>query len=190
MSDFAQKTRRLGGAAVASWMPHPIYRVIQRGTVTITNTNTSGTDTLALAVDTKNARLRFLGLTTNDGSNSTATVTLTNSTTVTATRKGNTNSTVVSYEVTEYNPGIIKQIQRGVITVAAGGATGTYTISPAVLSVTNTELDYLGSQTLDSGAPTNQDNNGRLTLTNTTTVTATHGNTFDWVMGVQVVEFY
>lgn len=178
-----RRTLQLHGRLVSARVKN-----VYRDTITIAGGSTSNTKTIA-KVDVYNSRVRFLGCSTNDGTSSEGRVGLTNETTVTATRAGNTNSTVVSFEVTEYWPGVIKSVQRGVITVGAGAGSGTATLSPEV-DITKTEVDCLGDTTADGGAPTNQDNNGRLTLTDKATVTATHGGTFDWSMGWQVTELY
>jgi len=75
---------------------------IQRGTITIT-TGVTGTATIT-SVDTTKTELRMLGL-TYDGATlpeSTCRMALTNATTITATRGSGGNTTVVSWELTEF----------------------------------------------------------------------------------------
>lgn len=188
MSRFGGRLR--GVQPVSGWLRGGSVGIksIQRGTITIGNTATSNTATLATSVDPANSRIRYLGCGTNDNTSPEARVTLTNATTVTATRIGTSNNTTVSYEVTEYQPGVIKSVQRGVISMASGNSSGTATIT--AVDTTKAECECLGDTTTDAGAPTNPANNGYVALTNATTVTATHGNTYDWSVGWQVVEFY
>lgn len=174
---------------VGQWDARSLVKQIQRGTITIANGASTNTAALSPAVDVSTSRIRFLGCSTNDGTSSMGRIALTNGTTVTATRAGANNSTLVSYEVTEYWPGVLKQVQRGTIALpaATASATATITTSTALAS----EVDYLGSTVADAGAPTNQENNNRLTLTNATTVTAARSSSsFDAVVGFQVTEFY
>lgn len=78
---------------------------IQRGTITIAHPATSNTATVT-AVDTAKSLLRLLGALSNvDDVRALAHIALTNSTTITATRSTSSSgwSTVVSYELVEYN---------------------------------------------------------------------------------------
>lgn len=88
-------------------------------------------------------------------------------------------------------PGIIKSIQRGTITIANAALTNTATITSVVPG--NTRLVYLGNNTANSGgggtgaSPTQV----RIDLTNATTITATRLDTTDAVIvGYEVMEYW
>lgn len=85
---------------------------------------------------------------------------------------------------------VIKMIQAGTVTVASGGTTGTYTISPTITTLGNAMVVWNGE--------TNNDTSGldgrtavTLTLTNTSTVTATRVGTgaFSATIAFTIVEF-
>lgn len=164
-----------------------LVRSVQRGTITIAGASTSNTATIN-AVNTDRAVLKFLGCTVGGVENPSfvfARVALTNATTVTAT-KGNSDpgadDVVVSYEVVEYGMGLIRSIQRGTITAAAGTATAT-------INAVNTEkstLDYLGMSTVN----TQTDNTwvANVDLQDATTVRAS-ALAADATVGFQVVEW-
>lgn len=85
------------------------------------------------------------------------------------------------------SPGVIKLIQRGTITIGVGVASNTATITAVVTA--NSVLANLGSYI--SGGTT--DNAPILSLTNSTTVTATrwnNGGADVCTVGYQVVEYY
>jgi len=68
---------------------------------------------------------------------------------------------------------LVRSIQRGTITIAGGASSNTGAITAVVL--TNSRLKFLGA----SSTALQQNDNGycRIALTNTTTITATRGNT-------------
>lgn len=80
----------------------------------------------------------------------------------------------------------VKSIQRGTISLAAtSGTSGTSTLSPAV-DTAKSELRYLG---MGADSPTNV--LAYLTLTNTTTVTATRASAIaNIVVSWELTEFY
>ncbi len=183
------RTRLLGPgwtARVSQWMMRSQIKSIQRATIAITGA-TSNTATVT-AVDPNNSRLRFLGWSdssTLTGPQGLVRIALTNSTTITAnvvTSPG-ADTASVSFELIEYQPGVIKSVQRGTIT----DPTTTATIT--AVNTVKTELDYLGNTTANTaGIFTTQFT--RLVLTNATTVTASSGANDGQVTGFQVVEWF
>lgn len=175
-------------AIVSQWKQRGFIKSVQRGTITITTPALSNTATIA-AVDTGNARLILLGASNNDTGVHPGSIGIriafTNSTTITATKQqDNVDTGVVSFEVIEFVPGIIKSVQRGSITLN-GVASNTSTIT--AVNTAKSQMDYFG---------TNLDNADylwcRVALTNGTTVTGTRvgatGNIS--TVGWQVTEFY
>lgn len=165
---------------------------IQRGTITIATSGTTNTAAIT-SVDITNSRLRFLGMRGGDGNyynKSAVRLTFTNGTTITATRDtaDASNTVTVSFEVEEYQPGVIKSVQRGTAT-ATGATTGTAAIT-AVTDLTKTALDYLGETGTDNTVQSDVRALGAITLTNTTTVTVTRdGSVGNVTAGFQVTEF-
>lgn len=188
---FGPRTRMLGSGAsrrVAQWFQRSQVRSLQRGTITIVGATTN---TAAItSVDVNNSRLRNLGYSNNNGAgapqSSCVRLTLTNATTITATHDVDVGDTgIVSYEIIEYWPGVIRSVQRGTITIT-GAATGTAAIT--AVTTGKTELDNLGNQpaaNLDTLL-------ARLVLTNTTTITATRSSAAatNTIVGYQAVEWY
>ena len=173
-------------SALAQWTQPGFVRSIQRATITITGA-TSATSTIT-AVDISNAELHYLGRTYNNNAGTCdqalVRLTFTNPTTITASVITSPGADIltVSFEVIEYVPGVIKSIQRGTITQAAGTAT----ILP--VNLLKSHLDFLGN-TSTVGAPL-IDVDGKMVLTNATTVTYSVGAAGTQVGGYQVVEFY
>lgn len=152
-------------------------KAIYRGTIALANGVASNTATIT-AVVTANSSVRIVGVTYDTGAELVtdhfeADVTLTNTTTVTASRQGTNNGLTVSYEVTEYVSGFIRQVQRFTIALVAA-ATNTSTLTSTTTS--QTELSTLGQLNNIGGNQNGQDYKTRLELTNATTVTATKGN--------------
>lgn len=185
--------RLRGAQAVSSWLRGGgtgIVR-IQRDIITIAAGATSNTATLPVAVDVSRSVIRFLGYTPN-GAATTPDITqcrvaLTNGTTVTAF----VNSTgaagrVVSFEVIEYAPGVIKRVQRGTITTTAS-TNGTDTIT--TVDVSKSTLDYLGFTTDFTGGTDVGFCGTRIVLTNGTTVTAVGVGSLNRTVGYQAVEW-
>lgn len=184
-------SRMRGVQAVSTWMRGGgtgIVR-IQRGTITIGPGATSNTATLASSVDVNRSRLLWLGTQTDDAGTSDGVccrVALTNATTVTATVNSTAGADrVVSFEVIEYAPGVIKRILRSTLTTT-GAPSGTATIS--AVDMGRATLDGLGFTTTGAGtAPSTAQ--GAWVLTNATTVTFTSRSAFDRTVGYQVIEW-
>lgn len=165
-----------------------IIKSVQRGTIVMTTT--SDTATIA-AVDLENTRLRFLGFNNNNAADNipdaTVRIALTNATTITATRAASgASSPIVSYEVIEYLPGVIKSVQRGSIAIlSAASNTATITqVNPA-----KSEIDFLGVQFPTTAT---QREWAYVSLTNGTTVTGTRSSVAatTTTVGYQVVEWF
>lgn len=102
---------------------------------------------------------------------------LTNATTVTATRNSGgspSNTVVVSYEVIEFMPGVIKRIQVGTATIADTATSGTATVSS--VNTNKTQLESNGWIDADA-AGLKQNMFADIRLTNATTITATRQGT-------------
>lgn len=155
-------------------------KLIQRGTITLTGvtTNTATITAVVLA----NTRLKYLGHVATDGGTTrpigSLQIELTNTTTITAT-VGLAGSHVVSFEVVEHYPGVIKSVQRGLVTPGTP-------VTISAVDTTKTECDFLGYVT--SGT-TNTEDRARFVLTDSTTVTAASGATLSPI-SFQVVEWY
>lgn len=85
-----------------------------------------------------------------------------------------------------YRPTVVKSVQCNTITTTAG--TGTATLSPAV-NTANTVLHYGGSRGASSGSNDASLWNARITLTDSTTVTAT-ANGSNTVVSFCALEYY
>ena len=148
----------------------PQFKSVQRGTITITSTNTSNTATVS-SVTVANSFVRLLGVDTDSNvtlRSSQAAVSLTNATTVTASRSSSSGAVIVSFEVVELFILALKSATQEFAVSLAGAASGTATI--ASVSTAKSEIvwrgcTYTGDDSDPSRAP------GRLTLTNSTTVT-------------------
>lgn len=174
-------TRGLG-----QWMNRSLIKSIQRGTISITAA-VSNTSTITSVV-TGNSRLKLTGV-TNDNAGQTAKQALaqiefTDATTITARVNASpgATTTAVTFEVTEYWPGVFKSIQRGQTTAAALTATIT------AVDTTKTELDYLGCT--DSEATTIFTRAAKLFLTNSTTITISYGGANAQTVSWQACEYY
>lgn len=166
-----------------------LIKSIQRGTISITGAATN-TATI-VSVDMNNSVLRFLNQSYNNTAGNTNTVlgrlTFTNSTTITATLDTADGGDLAkfSFEVLEYNPGVIKSIQRDVITVSSAGVAKTIT----AVDTTKSVVDWLGI-TDSAASPTAGSQDGYVVLTNSTTVTGFQGFSNSGICGFQVVEFF
>lgn len=174
---------------VSLWGASSLVQSIQRGSITIAAANASNTATIT-SVDITRSRLRILGYSNNNAvaapASSSIRLALTNATTVTATRiTTGASDAVVDYEIIEYLPGVVRSIQRGIITLlSATSVTATVTS----VNTAKTELDFLGC-TVTANVDTCF---ARLSLTNATTVTANRssGAANETVVGYQVVEWF
>lgn len=163
----------------------------QKGTVNLTNV-TSNTATIT-SVDTTRSILLWGGY--RGTSNSSAprfmpAITLTNGTTVTGSRQvASTDTSDVAFTVLEFAPGLIKSINRGVLTIATSSLSQTATVT--AVDTSKCLLSWLGCN--NSQADTSyRDNYSMATLTNSTTVTVTRGaadaGSTEFV-GYELVEF-
>jgi hypothetical protein len=194
MSSRRQKqTGSVFSSRVGQWTQPGIVKSIQRGTIAVNAPATSNTATIT-AVVPGNTRLVWLGC-SSTGTTTTviemqASIALTNATTITATRTaGTTLNVIVSFEVIEYWPGVLRTVQRGTVTATAA-VSGTATLATTLQNTTRATLDLLGFQ-LNFANLEAEDAYGELRLTNTTTVTLTRiaaqGNL---TAGYQVCEWY
>ena len=174
------------GGMVSLWGQSSLIRSIQYGATTAASATTA-TATIA-SVDTNNACLFFLGSSSNntgDGGHWAGACVLTNSTTVTTNYDAATDTRILNFCVVEFQPGVIKSRQSYVITcVSAASATATIT----AVDVTKAQILFDG-QTLYSGAMSQP---GRVTLTNTTTLTVNRSSTdaFTTRMYGYVIEYF
>ena len=160
------------GGMVSLWGASSLIKSIQRGTITLGSGVTTGTATIA-AVDTANAFVTMLGMSQSQANANFAVgcerVTLTNSTTVTVNIGANAGDAILSYEVIEYLPGVVKSVQRGTISMA-GNASATATITEV-----NTAKSFclqLGFSHSSLVTPTADQHCTKTVFTNATTLTA------------------
>ena len=172
------RSRMLGGLAtamVARFGGHRIIRSIQRGTITLTSV-ASASATIT-AVDLSSSLLFLLGQSYSAAGgawdDTHCRIELVNATTVTANRNNAPAATsIVSFEVVEFWPGVINTPQRRGLSIA--GTSTTDTLSPAV-NLSRASLIYLGESSNVASGSEHADAKTRLTLTDSTTVTATRG---------------
>ena len=172
-------------------MQRSLIRSIQRATITIAGGSTSNTATIT-SVDVTNSVLRYLG-TEIAGADTTpdivaCRVAFTNATTITATvNTVGAGNRIVSFEVIEYWPGVLRSVQRGTVTTT-GSSTGTATITS--VTTTKATLDFLGFTTTYAGGTLVGHALADVVLTNATTVTANGLGAIDRTVGFQVTEWY
>ena len=169
---------------VGLWGQSSLIASVQRGTISLSGSN-SGTATIA-AVLTENSVLRMLGNSMNStqlGKACTA-LTLTNSTTITGSvdTAPTPTTTVIGFEIVEYQAGVVKSVQRTTASVNTA-------VTITTVNTAKSELHLLGMtdagtvDTISSYMP-------RVTLTNATTVTPTIVSGNSQTTRVQVVEFF
>jgi hypothetical protein len=186
MSRFS--SRLFGTTPVSQWLKGRGggIKSVQRGTISIAGAS-SNTATIS-AVDVTNSVLSWGGSFDAAGTQfalGCARVALTNATTVTATRaSSDVAATTVHYEVVEYFPGTIKNVQRGTITNDSATKDATIT----AVDVNKASATYLGFSVNLGGMDTTQLT--RLTLLDGTTVRVVTGTANSQVTGYQVVEFF
>lgn len=175
------RTRLLGpgwSSRVSQWMMRSQIKSIQRGVTAGLAASTIN------AVVMANSRLRLLGWQNNNDTQDLDFVllTFTNNTTITPSATTAGGIVGVSFEVTEYQPGVIKSIQR-----ATMGSNTTATIT--AVDVTKSEIDFLGNVTSDATLADFAHCSVR--LTNSTTVTSSlAGGAGGITAGFQVVEWF
>lgn len=185
------------GVTVGQWTLGSLLKGLKVGSITIADTVASNTATLSPAVVLANSILIRTGWNAdttgggNDIASNNAYLALTNTTTVTATRGATQWGLVTKFVLIEFVPGVIKSVQRGLITVADATQSNTDTITSVdtvkscffPLGTTNDTTGTHGPSVL-----------GSLVLTNATTVTATRGTAAEdngaLLIAYQVVEFY
>lgn len=179
-------------AGAGPWCVPSLIKNIQRGTITMNNVTTN-TATIT-SVDIANSVIYYLGYTCSSGAGSQYNlvkmrIRLTNATTVTAfVNTGAASDHIVSWEVIEYYPGVIKSLQRGAITVTTA-TTNTATINP--VNTLKTQVIYGGHDTNSTATAVDNEQGALLTLTNATTLTATQANSTDTInVQYQVVEWF
>lgn len=169
---------------------NPGIKSIQAFTITIANGAATGTQAIT-AVDVANSFVLWLGTshaaagTDNRGN---AYVQLTSSILVTATRSSDADSktdpTLVSFLVVEMQPGVIKSIQVGLITLA-GVASNT-----AAITAVNTAKTFLAPQGWAGDTPGSDTLYAKQVLTSSILVTVSRGATSGNVaMPFAAVEF-
>ena len=190
------RTGPLGGSGmVGLWGASSLITQVQYGTVS--TAGSSGTATIT-SVDTTRSILINLGQTVNDASSPSPSemycrIILTNSTTITITRGtgGNPGARVVGFVVVEFAPGVLRSVQAAVLTISSGSST-TATISS--VNTAKTVLLPLRTSSATTSALTGVMMDVYLTLTNTTTITATMdvAGTGAWTpnTGVIAMEFF
>jgi hypothetical protein len=193
--NYALRSRLLGsalGSRIAQWTQRGFIRSIQRGTVTI-GAVTSATATIT-AVDMANSVLLYGGF-QNDVAAAAydqlfPRVELTNATTVTAVKTTAANTEIIAFEVIEFYPGVLRSVQRGVIS-SAGVATNTATIT-AVTVAKASVVTLAWTGVASGGGGEMQQTTAHVVLTNATTVTLTRGSAVagSLVGGYQVLEFF
>lgn len=168
-----------------------IIKKIQRGTITLNAAVTVNTAVLGTAAPLASSRLRYLGMRGGNASGDSAYLELTNPTTVTATRIWSNSAIIIGYEVTTYYPAFVRSIQRGLISVTAGGAGSTGTLAITAVTVAKSELSELGVAVSDNASGLIANQTVVLDLTSTILVTGTlDGNLGTFVTAsVEVVEF-
>lgn len=179
----------MGGLVAHRGLSSLLAQPVQRGVIDL-SVATSATAIVSPVVP-ENSRLRFLGVDNNWTSvelqYEQVRVTLTNATTITATRFaiGGLQARV-SWELTEYMPGVLKSVVRDTISIA-GATSATKIIAP--VDMNKTEIDWLG---LSTDATTDENGYAKVVLTNATTVTASRrgAGAPTTIVGFQVVEFF
>lgn len=171
----ADRTGPLGGSGlVGMWGASSLIKSIQYGTISMSGS--SGTAAIT-AVDTANSFVLLNGRSSNWSGGSGAQyfdtqVELTNSTTVTAYRITSGGITVVAaFVVVELMPGVARSIQSGLITI------GTGTTNTATVTSVNTAKAWMIWTGNRANATSDDSGLSYLTLTNSTTITATRGGT-------------
>ena len=162
----------VGRVTVVEFQPWCI-KSIQYGTC-IAGSGSTAMNTAVNSADMNHTVCLWLGTTTdNVTQNTTDTlghVYQVNATQVTTTRSGTTGSITTGFCLLEFQPGILKSNQQTFVSIGSGVATGTTTISSVNLSQAMIMFGGFRSNAFQADLP-------RLTLTNSTTLTATRNNT-------------
>ncbi|CAB4187544.1 hypothetical protein UFOVP1601_40 [uncultured Caudovirales phage] len=174
------------GGMVSLWGASSLIKSIQYG-ITVANTAATATATIVSVVP-ENTILFFLGCQSNAATAAghwAGSCVLTNATTVTTTYQAATDSRILAFCAVEYYPGVIRSRQS--FSISWSGATSS-TATITEVNIAKTMLAFGGMQMYQG----DQNEPGRITLTNATTVTATRGGATGWstVMPGQAVEFF
>jgi len=192
----ANKTRGIGplgsSGVVGLWGRSSLIKSVQRGTGSYASTVTIA------SVVPENSLLFYSGnLFSANNDNKQywfQRVSLTNATTLTFTLTGGAGTTTAGWQVIEFPPGVLKSVQRGTITLAAGAGSGTATITG--VDTAKSVVNILGSSnndTVTGGYAGGQETTSYAVLTNATTVTATRNaaaGAIAMVVSYEVVEFF
>jgi len=167
------------------------FKSVQYVTIALANLETSKTATIT-SVDITKSVIIFLGQTTvstdsNNLSDYMARIELTNATTVTAYRTNDNDDVTISCVVIEFDSAVINSKQSGTILISAGNTSNTATIT--AVNIAKSLLLYCGVITSYTGTvPIHAFS--RLALTNSTTITATRGNSSNSAtVGWNLIEF-
>lgn len=177
------------GAAAPSGPPYTTS--IQQVSITIADGSASNTATIT-SVDTSKAFIIVQGYSYNSTNEVPAQnlvrVTLTNSTTITATRNtaGSSNAVTVNLVIIDATSSLVSSVQYGTISGTAA-TSGTATITS--VSTSRSAVFFLGNTTTSTGAATSPTRHARVTLTDSTTVTANVSASSTWTASFVVVEF-
>lgn len=192
----ANKTRGIGplgsSGVVGRWGASSLIDSVQRGTGSYASTVT------ITAVDTSRSVLLYGGNQFSANNDNKQywfqRASLTNSTTVTFTLTGGAGINTAGWQVIEFKPGVLKSVQRGTFTLAAGQGSATATIT--AVNTNKSLLCVLGSSNNDSvtgGYLGGQETTTYTELTNATTVTATRNTAagaIATVVSYEVWEFF
>jgi len=182
------------GGMVSLWGASSLVKSVQYGTAPINSTGTTTTTTIT-SVNTADAVLLwggFLSQSPSDGSTDPGMlmcrITLTNATTVTANRNtADFYGRNLPFCVIEFQPGVLKSVQHGVVTL-----TGVTSATTTITSVNTAKAALICSgNTTSYPAPSNNIYGAGVTLTNATTVTGTAASTAaNYLVNFVVMEFF
>lgn len=132
------------GGTVGLWGASSLIRSVQRGTISAIST-TTGTSTIT-AVDLTNCVLVWNGYRQNANPSTTTSIAYMGlsvaGTTVTGTRTTGSDNAQVDWELIEYQPGVIKSVQRGTKSINGSGTPYTQTIT--AVNPDKSSLAYIG----------------------------------------------
>lgn len=198
------RTGALGGSGmVGLWGANSLIASIQYGSLNCGASASVGTTTIT-AVDTTRSVLIIGGQYRNFTYGNEVRVTmarleLTNSTTVTGTTGGNPSGTNVytTFCVVEFQPGVVRSVQRGTINIPAASGSATATVTAVTINrslLLNNETSYGGTAATfsDAGGSGDIKNwSAYLELSNTTTITAARPGTLGSpTCSYSLVEFF
>jgi hypothetical protein len=180
--DVRAEFEQLTAAIQTAFNQHQFIKSVQRGSISMFGTASNVAP--MTAVDTANTLLRWLGGTSDDIGTTvnvaTTRVELTANNQITGFCGIASGTQTVGYEVVEYNPGLIRSVQRGTVT-----SNGTATIQ--AVDFNRATIECLGWTS--SAATVNNNSHPQLSLTNSTTVTATAVAGTASTVGFQVVDW-